>query len=162
KGGRHPRNGRMPDAPLHVADLPAGVALVPGAIELLCSPPELHDEIVGEVLRLRLTPFLAPKLNKGGLVAAHNDPGVRAADESAALGRSTKYQFHWRHLVLLNIRRLRLANSLRRLIINHPLKIVNGKGIGENFVLSCLDRHKSGLRAPYWGGGSRTYRKPQE
>ena len=29
----------MPDAPLHVADLPAGVALVPGAVESLRSLP---------------------------------------------------------------------------------------------------------------------------
>src|SRR5215831_11256898 len=35
EGGHHPRNRRMPDPALHVADLPAGVALVPGAIELL-------------------------------------------------------------------------------------------------------------------------------
>jgi hypothetical protein len=31
----------MPDPTLHVADLPAGVALVPGAVELLGCPPEL-------------------------------------------------------------------------------------------------------------------------
>src|SRR5262249_62172354 len=46
--------------PLHVADLPAGVALVPGAIELLGCPSELHDEIAGEVLRLDLASLLAP------------------------------------------------------------------------------------------------------
>jgi hypothetical protein len=31
----------MPDPALHVADLPAGVALIPGAVELLGCPPEL-------------------------------------------------------------------------------------------------------------------------
>src|SRR5215469_18612944 len=35
EGGHHPRNCRMPDAALHVADPLAGVALIPGAIELL-------------------------------------------------------------------------------------------------------------------------------
>src|SRR5215831_14024064 len=35
EGGHHPRNCRMPDPALHVADPPAGVALIPGAIELL-------------------------------------------------------------------------------------------------------------------------------
>src|SRR6516225_7005738 len=35
EGGNHPRNCRMPDTALHVADPPAGVALIPGAIELL-------------------------------------------------------------------------------------------------------------------------------
>src|SRR6516162_6482262 len=33
EGGHHPRNCRMPDPALHVADPPAGVALVPGAVE---------------------------------------------------------------------------------------------------------------------------------
>ena len=32
---RHPGNGRMPDPALDVGDAPAGVALIPGAIELL-------------------------------------------------------------------------------------------------------------------------------
>jgi hypothetical protein len=47
QGGRHPGNGRMPDPRLHVADLPAGIALVPGAVELFGCPPELHDEVSG-------------------------------------------------------------------------------------------------------------------
>jgi hypothetical protein len=75
----------MPHAPLHVADLVAGVALVPGAVEVLGSLPELHDEVSGQVLRLCLAPFFAPQPNKGGLVAAHDDPGVRATDEETAL-----------------------------------------------------------------------------
>jgi hypothetical protein len=35
EGGHHPRDCRMPDPALHVADPSAGVALIPGAIELL-------------------------------------------------------------------------------------------------------------------------------
>src|SRR5437588_59218 len=60
QGGRHPRNGRMPDPALHVADLPAGIALVPGAIELLGCSPELYDEVAREVFPRGLAAFLAP------------------------------------------------------------------------------------------------------
>ena len=75
----------MLDAALHVTDLPAGIALVPGAVEVLGRRPELHDEIAGEVLRLGLAPFLAPEADQGGFVAAHDDPGIRAADKGAAI-----------------------------------------------------------------------------
>ena len=74
----------MPDAPLHVADLPAGVALIPGAIELLGCSPKLHYEVAREVLRLGLASFLPPQPDQGGLVVAHDDSGVRAPYERAA------------------------------------------------------------------------------
>jgi hypothetical protein len=66
------------DVALHVPDLPAGVALVPGAIELLSCAPKLHDEVAREVLRLGLAPFLAPEPDQGGFIGAHDDAGVRA------------------------------------------------------------------------------------
>ena len=66
-------------------DPPAGIALVPGAVEVLGRGPELHDEVAGQVLRLGLAPFLAPEADQGGFVAAHDDPGVGAADEGAAI-----------------------------------------------------------------------------
>src|SRR5215831_3504949 len=75
----------MLDPALHVADLPASVALVPGAVELLGSPPELHDEIAGEVLRVRLAPFFSPQTDQGRLITAHDDAGVGAADETSAI-----------------------------------------------------------------------------
>jgi hypothetical protein len=80
----------MPDASLHVPDLPAGVALVPGAIERLGCSPQLNDEVAREVLRLGLASLLPPKPNKGRLVAAHDGAGVRAADKrsSSKLSRS--------------------------------------------------------------------------
>jgi hypothetical protein len=74
----------MPDPALHVSDLPASVALKPGAVQLLGCSPELHDEIAGEVLRLGLAPFLAPQAFQGGFVAAHDDPGIGAADKCAS------------------------------------------------------------------------------
>ena len=60
KGGHHPRNCRVPDPALDLADPPAGVALIPGAIELLGRCPKLHDEVAGQVLWLGFTPFLPP------------------------------------------------------------------------------------------------------
>jgi hypothetical protein len=81
EGGRHPRNGRMPDPALNVPDCPSGVPLVPSAVDLLGGRPELDDEVAGEILGLGLAALLAPETDEGGLVVAHNDPGVRAADE---------------------------------------------------------------------------------
>ena len=42
---------------LDVGDAPPGVALVPGAVEVLGRGPELHDEVAGQVLRLGLAPL---------------------------------------------------------------------------------------------------------
>jgi len=75
----------MPDPALHVSDLPAGVALVPRAIEFLSCSPELHDKVAREVLRLGLASFFAPQADQGGLVVAHDDSGVRAPYERAAV-----------------------------------------------------------------------------
>jgi hypothetical protein len=50
-------------------------------IEGLGDDPELDDEVAGEVLRLGLAAFLAPEAQECGFIVAHDDPGVRAADE---------------------------------------------------------------------------------
>jgi hypothetical protein len=50
----------MPDPKLNVSDLPSGVALIPGAVELLGCSPELHNEVARQVLRFGLASFLAP------------------------------------------------------------------------------------------------------
>jgi hypothetical protein len=84
EGCRHPGNGRMLDLALDVDDAPAGVALVPGAVELFGGGPKLHDEVAGQVVRLGLAPFLPPKADQGRFVTAHDDPGVRIANEGAA------------------------------------------------------------------------------
>ena len=47
EGGRHPSNGRVLDPALDVDDAAAGIALVPGAIEVLSGGPKLHDEVAG-------------------------------------------------------------------------------------------------------------------
>ena len=63
EGRRHPGNGRMLDVALDVRNAPAGIAFVPGAVELFGRGPELHDEVAGQVLRLGLAAFLLPKAN---------------------------------------------------------------------------------------------------
>ena len=62
-----------------------GVAFEPMPVQGFGDQAELDDEIAGEVLRLDLAPLLPPQMHQGGIVAAHNDPGVRAADEVAAV-----------------------------------------------------------------------------
>jgi hypothetical protein len=52
-------------------------------IEQFSRHAELDDEVAREILRLDFAPFSPPKADEGGLVVAHNDPGVGAADEAA-------------------------------------------------------------------------------
>ncbi len=51
----------MLDAALDIPDAAAGIALVPGAIELLGGGSQANDEVAGQVLRLGLAPLLAPE-----------------------------------------------------------------------------------------------------
>ena len=62
-----------------------GVALVPDPVEVLGDHPELDDEVCREVLRPDLAPLLLPQPDQGLLVLPHDDPGVGAADEVAAV-----------------------------------------------------------------------------
>ena len=84
----------MLDAALDVGDTSAGVALVPGAIELLGRGAKLYDQIARQVVRLGFSPLLAPELDQGRLVSAHDDPRVRAADEGPAIRRSSSDRSH--------------------------------------------------------------------
>src|SRR5262249_4595706 len=84
---RHPGNGVMLDLALDVGDAPPGIALVPAAVELFRRSPELYEQVVGQVLRFRLSPLLAPELDQSRFVATHDDPGVRAAYEGAPAQR---------------------------------------------------------------------------
>ena len=61
----------------------ARVGLIPASIEVFGHHPELDDEIAGQILGLDLTPLFAPEPNERILVITHDDPGIRAADESA-------------------------------------------------------------------------------
>ena len=46
--------------------------------------PKLDDEIARRSSGFRLAPLFPPEAEKGGLVVAHDDPGVRAADKGSA------------------------------------------------------------------------------
>jgi hypothetical protein len=83
---RHPAESRMSDMLLNVNDHLGRIGLVPAPIELLGNGPKLHDEVAGQVLRPGLAALLPPKAEESALIAAHDDPGIRAADEVAAIG----------------------------------------------------------------------------
>ena len=85
--GRHPAQRRMEDLALDVGDDLTGIGLVPAPVKVFGDDPELDDEVAGQVLRLDLAAFFPPQPQQGGLIVAHNDPRVRAADEVAASSR---------------------------------------------------------------------------
>ena len=68
----------------HVVSGLPGFLLVPVPVQLLGHGTELDQEVTGEVLGLDLAPFFLPQSDQGGLVIAHDDPGVQAADKRAA------------------------------------------------------------------------------
>src|SRR5262249_13763408 len=45
---------------------------------------KLDDEVARKVLRLDLAALLSPKAKESAFIVAHDDPGVRAADEVTA------------------------------------------------------------------------------
>src|SRR6516162_3756698 len=62
-----------------------GVGLVPAPIEVLGRYPELNHQIAGQVFRLDLAALLAPEVDQSGLIATHDDPRVRTANEIPAV-----------------------------------------------------------------------------
>src|SRR4029453_4831609 len=73
----------MLDPALDLADAAAGIALVPGAIELFRRCPELHDQIARQVRGIGLPAFLAPQPHQCGFIIAHDDSGAPASAEAA-------------------------------------------------------------------------------
>ena len=73
----------MPNSPLNVGNHLARISLIPASIEVLGHDPELDDEIAGQVLWLDFAALLLPEPKQRILVITHDDPGVRAADESS-------------------------------------------------------------------------------
>ena len=71
----------MPNVLLNVGDDLPGIGLVPAPVQLLGGGPELDDEVAGQVLGLDLAALFLPQAVPGPLVVAHDDPGVRAANE---------------------------------------------------------------------------------
>ena len=74
----------MPNLPLDIGDNLPRIGLVPAPVQVLGHHPELNQEIAGEILRLDLAALFPPEPNAALLIIAHDDPGIRAADESAA------------------------------------------------------------------------------
>ena len=72
----------MADLALDVGKHLPGIGLIPASVQLLGRKAELDDEVARQVLRLDLAALFAPEPDQGCLVVAHDDPGVRAADES--------------------------------------------------------------------------------
>ena len=81
----------MLDPALDRRDDLAGVALVPLPIERFGNHPELDDEIAGEVFRFGFAALLSPEAKKGGLIVAHDDPSIGAADEVAAVSAVPRF-----------------------------------------------------------------------
>ena len=70
---------------LDVGEDLAGIAFVPAPVQGFGDDAKLDDEVAGEVLGLDLAPFFPPQAEQGGLVIAHDDAGVRAADKAAPM-----------------------------------------------------------------------------
>src|SRR5262249_2473166 len=97
---RHPAQSRVPDLALDIGEDMTSIALVPAPVQVLGHHPKLDNEIARKVLWLDLTPLFLPESDKGGLVSAHDDPGIRPADEVAAV----LWRFFPHHLVHLFLR----------------------------------------------------------
>jgi hypothetical protein len=70
---------------LDVRDPVAGVLFVPAAVEVFSRQPQLDDQDAREVDGCRFSSFFLPQTMERLFVLAHDDPGVRAADELAAV-----------------------------------------------------------------------------
>jgi hypothetical protein len=72
--------------PLHALNGATGIALVPLPIKVLGDTSELHQQNVGKILRLDFAALFPAQADQGRFIVAHDNAGVRAADEGAALG----------------------------------------------------------------------------
>ena len=68
---------------LNIDDHLTGTGFIPAAIEVFGGEAKLDDEIAGQIFGLDLSPLLPPEPDQRLLIIAHDDPGIRAADEVA-------------------------------------------------------------------------------
>jgi hypothetical protein len=101
----------MLDPTLDVPHAPAGIALIPGTIEVLGCGSELHNQVAGEVLRLGLAPFLQPEADQRRFVVAHNYAGVGPTDEGTAVFRLSCPHARFHDFLNRNIWRLICRSS---------------------------------------------------
>src|SRR5207253_1756585 len=98
QGRRHPDNRRVEFATLALANAVAGHPLKPEPIEPLGDQPQLNHQVLGQVRWLDLAALLLPQPGEGGFIAAHDDAGIRAADEVAAVFQILVSGWHLRSL----------------------------------------------------------------
>ena len=75
------------DAPLDIFDEVSGLPLVPAPVEVLGHAAQLDDQVFGEILGLDLAALFPPQPQQARLIIAHDEPGIGAADEGAAVLR---------------------------------------------------------------------------
>lgn len=95
QGCGHERDRAVEQAPLHVADLVAGVVLIPAPVELLGGQAELRDQFVGKIQGLPFATLLLPQVEQGFFVGAHGDAGVGAANEIAPIASMHLFCFEF-------------------------------------------------------------------
>jgi hypothetical protein len=71
----------MPDPTLDICKHLSSIGLIPAPIQLFGRNTKLDNEVARQVLRFGLAALFPPKPEESRLILAHNDPGVRAADE---------------------------------------------------------------------------------
>ena len=74
----------MLDLFLDIGNDLTGISLVPAPVQVLGGEAQLDDQIAREVLRLDFPAFFPPQPEERSFIIAHDDPGIRAADEVAA------------------------------------------------------------------------------
>jgi hypothetical protein len=60
----------VPHTTLDTRDASAGIALVPGPVEVFCCYAELDNKVAGEVFRLGFPAFFAPEAHQSSFVGA--------------------------------------------------------------------------------------------
>jgi hypothetical protein len=73
------------DVPLDVCDELTSIRFVPASVQLLRGSAELDDKVARQIPGFNFPAFFPPKSQEGGLIVAHDDAGVRAPDEVAAI-----------------------------------------------------------------------------
>jgi hypothetical protein len=71
----------MTDPALDIGEYLTRIGLIPAPVQLFGRNAELDNEIARKIRGLDLAPLLTSEADQGRLIIAHNDPGVRAADE---------------------------------------------------------------------------------
>jgi hypothetical protein len=106
----------MLDLALDVGNAPAGIALVPGAVELLGGGPKLHDEVAGQVLWVGLAPLLLPEADLA---------------RAAKLGLSTVVDFEKERRLVSEEAVKAIQTALQRA----GIEFMDENGLGEGLLL---------------------------